>query len=111
MHVMGVVSVPDGNVTEIGILLAAGEYTADEMIDGTATTVKLKSSKLTNGRQFAYTVKNIAYGQARTALVYVVVDGVTYYSQSACTALVVSEGQHFGGDNIVDEDIMDPFEN
>ena len=109
MHVMGVVSAVGKEVSEIGILLAAGEYTAEEMIDGTAATVKLVSEKATGGRQFAYTIKNIAYDKARTALVYAVIDGVTYYSDVSCTALVESPGAEFGGDEIIDQEQEDPF--
>jgi len=89
MHVMGAVNVPEGagEVTEIGIVLAAGEWTAEEVIDGTAgTTFMLKSAKAKNNRQFVYTIKNIAAGQVRTAVTYAVIDGVTYYGNVSCTA-------------------------
>ena len=110
MHVMGVVSAAGKEVSEIGVLLAAGEYTAEEMIDGTARTIKLVSTKATNGRQFVYTIKNIAYDNARTAIVYAVIDGVTYYSDASCTALVESKpGAEFGGDEIIDAETPDPF--
>ena len=110
MHVMGVVYAGEGEVSEIGIILGAGEYTAEEMINGTARTVKLKATKATAGRQFVYTVKNIAYDQYRTAITYAVIDGVTYYSDISCTAVVLDEGgAEFGGDEIIDEDIADPF--
>ncbi len=88
MHVMGAVSVPEGvNVTEIGIVLAAGEWTAAEVINGTAgTTYKLPLSSPQVNRQFLYTIKNIARGQIRTAVTYAVIDGVTVYSNAACAA-------------------------
>jgi len=110
MHVMGVVYAPQGEVTEIGIILGAGDYTAEEMIDGTAITVKMKASKATAGRQFVYTVKNIPYDQYRTAITYAVIDGVTYYSEVSCVAVVEAEGDNYGGDNIVEEEGTDPFE-
>ena len=114
MHVMGVVFGAGKDVDEIGILLAAGEYTAEEMIDGTATTVKLVSTKASEGRQFVYTVKNIAYDKARTAIVYAVIDGVTYYSDASCVGLVKTPvddtpGAEYGGDEIIDQEKEDPF--
>ena len=107
MHIMGVVFGRSSEVSEIGIILGAGDYTAEEMIDGTATTVKLKASKATAGRQFVYTVKNISYDQYRTAITYAVIDGVTYYSDISCVAVV--ETPKYGGDEIVDEEGQDPF--
>ncbi len=106
MHVMGVVSANGGEVSEIGIVLAAGGYTAEEMTDGTATTVKLKATKATDGRQFVYTVKNIKSGQIRTAMVYAVIDGVTYYSDTVCIGYYSKD---YTGDEIVDENLNDPF--
>ena len=109
MHVMGVVSTAGKEVSEIGVYLAAGEYTAEEMTNGTATTVKLVASKAVNDRQFVYTIKNIAYDKARTAIVYAVIDGVTYYSDTSCTALITSDDNNYDGDEIVDHEKEDPF--
>ena len=106
---MGVASATGKEITEIGILLAAGEYTAEEMTDGTATTVKLVAAKATNGRQFVYTIKDIAYGKARTAITYAVIDGVTYYSDASCVGFVEAIGPSYGGDEIIDQEEMDPF--
>ena len=107
---MGVVSARGEEVEEIGILLAAGEYTAEEMTDGTAVTVKRVASKATNGRQFVYTVKNIPVGKARTAIVYAIIDGQTYYSDTSCIGFVeTAVNGGYGGDQIVDEDTPDPF--
>jgi len=107
MHVMGVVFGRSSEVSEIGVILGAGDYTAEEMIDGTAITVKLKASKATAGRQFVYTVKNISYDQYRTAITYAVIDGVTYYSDISCVAVV--ETPKYGGDDIIEEEGSDPF--
>jgi len=108
MNIMGVVY-SEGNVSEIGVILAADEYTAEEMIGGNVTTAKLKAAKATNGRQFVYTVKNIKFDHIRTAVVYAVIDGETYYSQVSCSVTVESDGFEFGGDEIIDEDVIDPF--
>ncbi|MBQ5810807.1 MAG: metallophosphoesterase, partial [Clostridia bacterium] len=111
MHIMGVAYSPTGTVEEIGVILAAGEYTAEEMLDGTAVTKSFTIGKATEGRQFVYTVKNIAYDQVRTAIVYAVIDGVTYYSNVSCTAVVetiLPDGE-YGGGEIVDGEAPDPF--
>ena len=109
MHVMGVVSAESGNVSEIGVVLAAGEYTSEQMLNGTARTVKLIANKAANGKQFVYTIKNIANKQVRTAMVYAVIDGVTYYSDITCVAKL-SIGD-YGGDQIIDQETPDPFDN
>ena len=111
MHVMGVVVAPGGKVTEVGIILAAGEYTAEEMTNGTATTVKLVADKATSGRQFVYTIKNIGCDKIRTAVVYAVIDGKMCYSDVSCTAVVESKpDSEYGGDEIVDTEKPDPFD-
>ncbi|MBQ5810248.1 MAG: hypothetical protein IIW23_01560, partial [Clostridia bacterium] len=109
MHIMGVVYAYEGNVSEIGVLLAQGECTAKDMIDGVVRTVKMPANKATVGSQFVYTVKNIAYDNVRTAMTYVVIDGVTYYSDTTCTAVVESSSGEYGGGEIVDGEAPDPF--
>ncbi len=78
MQVMGVVSAEDAEVAEIGILLSASEMTAAQMLEGYEAndgTVFKMASSATNGRQFLYTVKNIALDRTRCATVYAIIDG------------------------------------
>lgn len=78
MQVMGVVSADKGEVTEVGILLSASKMTAAEMLAGYNAnngSVFKMASTATNGRQFLYTVKNIAVNRTRCATVYAIIDG------------------------------------
>ena len=78
MQVMGVVDAGENEVTEIGILLSASEMTAEELKAGYEAnngTVYKMASSATNGRQFLYTVKNIATNRTRCATVYAIVNG------------------------------------
>jgi len=79
MQVMGVVKAENVEVTELGILLAASEMTAEEMKAGYAandgTVYKMAATTATNGRQFLYTVKGIALDRTRCATVYAIIDG------------------------------------
>ena len=79
LQVMGVVDAGENEVTEIGILLSASEMTAEEMKAGfdanDGTVVKMAANAAVNGRQFLYTVKNIATNRTRCATVYAIVNG------------------------------------
>ena len=76
---MGVVKAENVEVTELGILLAASEMTAEEMKAGYAandgTVYKMAATTATNGRQFLYTVKGIALDTTRCATVYAIING------------------------------------
>ena len=96
MQVMGVVDAGEAEVTEVGILLSASDMTAEELKAGyeanNGTVYKMTASAASNGRQFLYTVKNIALDRTRCATVYAVINGELVVGEAAVCMTIDANG-------------------